>query len=80
MDTAFKRSLQHSENYHRKGFGQEAEVANLLQSEYQSNLVQQIRTTTTHCNVMSRFGGGVWLCWGGARALPWHMKLANISH
>jgi len=43
MDTkAFKRSLQHSENYHRKGF-REAEVANLLQSEYQSNLVQQIR-------------------------------------
>ncbi len=44
MDTkAFKRSLQHSENYHRKGFGHQEEVATQLQSEYQSQLIQQIR-------------------------------------
>ncbi|MBC6417580.1 MAG: 4-hydroxy-3-methylbut-2-enyl diphosphate reductase, partial [Prochloron sp. SP5CPC1] len=44
MDTkAFKRSLQQSENYHRKGFGHGAEVAGVLNSEYQSSLIQQIR-------------------------------------
>lgn len=44
MDTkAFKRSLHSSENYHRKGFGHEAEVASQLESEYQSNLIQEIR-------------------------------------
>ena len=44
MDTkAFKRSLQKSEQYHRKGFGHEAEITGVLETEYQSGLVQQIR-------------------------------------
>jgi 4-hydroxy-3-methylbut-2-en-1-yl diphosphate reductase len=48
MDTkAFKRSLNHSENYHRKGFGHQAEVAVVLESEYQSDLIQEIRDRTT---------------------------------
>jgi 4-hydroxy-3-methylbut-2-enyl diphosphate reductase len=45
MDTrAFKRSLNSSDNYHRKGFGHEADVSDQMQSEYQSDLVQQIRS------------------------------------
>jgi 4-hydroxy-3-methylbut-2-enyl diphosphate reductase len=73
MDTkAFKRSLQHSENYHRKGFGREAEVASILQSEYQSNLVQQIRNnnyTLQRGNVTIRLAEAFGFCWGVERAV-----------
>ena len=73
MDTkAFKRSLQHSENYHRKGFGRKAEVAGLLQSEYQSNLVQQIRDnnyTLQRPQVTIRLAEAFGFCWGVERAV-----------
>jgi len=73
MDTkAFKRSLQHSENYHRKGFGHEAEVASVLQSEYQSNLVQQIRDnnyTLQRGDVTVRLAEAFGFCWGVERAV-----------
>lgn len=73
MDTkAFKRSLQHSENYHRKGFGREAEVASLLQSEYQSNLVQQIRDnnyTLQRSDVTIKLAQSFGFCWGVERAV-----------
>lgn len=73
MDTkAFKRSLQHSENYHRKGFGHEAEVSGMLQSEYQSNLVQQIRDngyTLQQGDVTIRLAEAFGFCWGVERAV-----------
>ncbi|MBV9387218.1 MAG: 4-hydroxy-3-methylbut-2-enyl diphosphate reductase [Chroococcidiopsidaceae cyanobacterium CP_BM_ER_R8_30] len=73
MDTkAFKRSLQHSENYHRKGFGHEAEVASTLQLEYQSNLVQQIRDHNYRLqrgNVSIRLAEAFGFCWGVERAV-----------
>jgi len=73
MDTkAFKRSLQHSENYHRKGFGYEAEVASVLQLEYQSNLVQQIRDhnyTLRRGDVTIRLAEAFGFCWGVERAV-----------
>ena len=73
MDTkAFKRSLQHSENYHRQGFGRKAEVAGLLQSEYQSNLVQQIRDnnyTLQRPQVTIRLAEAFGFCWGVERAV-----------
>ena len=73
MDTkAFKRSLQHSENYHRKGFGREAEVASMLKSEYQSNLVQQIRDnnyTLQREQVNIRLAEAFGFCWGVERAV-----------
>ncbi len=73
MDTkAFKRSLQHSENYHRKGFGREAEVASMLQSEYQSNLVQEIRDnnyTLQRGDVTIRLAEAFGFCWGVERAV-----------
>ena len=73
MDTkAFKRSLQHSDNYHRKGFGHETEVMGAMNAEYQSDLVQKIRKNhyrwqqgevTIH--LAEAFG----FCWGVERAV-----------
>ncbi|MCL1474773.1 4-hydroxy-3-methylbut-2-enyl diphosphate reductase [Argonema antarcticum] len=73
MDTkAFKRSLQQSENYHRKGFGHQEEVAGVLKSEYQSNLIQQIREnsyTLQRGNVTIRLAEAFGFCWGVERAV-----------
>jgi 4-hydroxy-3-methylbut-2-enyl diphosphate reductase len=73
MDTqAFKRSLNHSENYHRKGFGHAAEVSGLMQSEYQSTLIQQIRDnhyTLTRGEVTIRLAEAFGFCWGVERAV-----------
>ncbi|KAB8316202.1 4-hydroxy-3-methylbut-2-enyl diphosphate reductase [Tolypothrix campylonemoides VB511288] len=73
MDTkAFKRSLQHSENYYRKGFGHQAEVATQLQSEYQSNLIQEIRNnnyTLQRGDVTIRLAEAFGFCWGVERAV-----------
>jgi 4-hydroxy-3-methylbut-2-enyl diphosphate reductase len=73
MDTkAFKRSLHSSENYHRKGFGHEAEVATQLQSEYQSNLIQEIRQNNYRLqrgDVTIRLAEAFGFCWGVERAV-----------
>jgi 4-hydroxy-3-methylbut-2-en-1-yl diphosphate reductase len=73
MDTkAFKRALQHSENYHRKGFGHQEEIATQLESEYQSPLIQQIRDhnyTLTRGNVTIRLAQAFGFCWGVERAV-----------
>jgi 4-hydroxy-3-methylbut-2-en-1-yl diphosphate reductase len=73
MDTkAFKRSLNHSENYHRKGFGHQAEVNVALQSEYQSDLIQKIRDanyTLTQGQVTIRLAESFGFCWGVERAV-----------
>ncbi len=73
MDTkAFKRSLQKSENYHRKGFGHEAEVAGVLNSEYQSNLIQTIRNNNyvlQKGEVTIRLAEAFGFCWGVERAV-----------
>ncbi|MDZ8082953.1 MAG: 4-hydroxy-3-methylbut-2-enyl diphosphate reductase [Nostoc sp. DcaGUA01] len=73
MDTkAFKRTLQHSENYNRKGFGHQAEVTSQLQSEYQSNLIQEIRDrnyTLQRGHVTIRLAQAFGFCWGVERAV-----------
>jgi 4-hydroxy-3-methylbut-2-en-1-yl diphosphate reductase len=73
MDTkAFKRSLNQSDNYHRKGFGHQAEVATVLESEYQSNLIQEIRDlgyTLTRGDVTIRLAESFGFCWGVERAV-----------
>ncbi|MCU0526301.1 MAG: 4-hydroxy-3-methylbut-2-enyl diphosphate reductase [Elainella sp. Prado103] len=73
MDTkAFKRSLNNSENYHRKGFGHDAEVSGMMQSEYQSNLIQEIRDhqgTLRRGNVTIRLAEAFGFCWGVERAV-----------
>jgi 4-hydroxy-3-methylbut-2-en-1-yl diphosphate reductase len=73
MDTkAFKRSLNQSDNYHRKGFGHQAEVDLVLESEYQSNLIQEIRDlgyTLTRGDVTIRLAESFGFCWGVERAV-----------
>lgn len=73
MDTkAFKRALQHSENYHRRGFGHQEEVATVLHSEYQSGLIQEIRDhnyTLTKGDVTIRLAEAFGFCWGVERAV-----------
>ena len=73
MDTkAFKRALQKSDHYHRKGFGHEAEVTGVLQTEYQSGLVQQIRDnhySLQRGNITIRLAEAFGFCWGVERAV-----------
>ncbi|NEO18640.1 MULTISPECIES: 4-hydroxy-3-methylbut-2-enyl diphosphate reductase [unclassified Moorena] len=73
MDTkAFKRSLQKSDNYHRKGFGHEAEVTSQLESEYQSSLIEQIRAKNYRLqqgDVTIRLAEAFGFCWGVERAV-----------
>jgi 4-hydroxy-3-methylbut-2-en-1-yl diphosphate reductase len=73
MDTkAFKRSLNTSTNYHRKGFGHEAEVSGQMQSEYQSSLIQQIRENNYRLqqgDVTIRLAEAFGFCWGVERAV-----------
>ena len=73
MDTkAFKRSLNKSENYHRKGFGHDVEVAGVLNQEYQSNLIQRIRNhnyVLQQGEVTIRLAEAFGFCWGVERAV-----------
>lgn len=73
MDTkAFKRSLNSSEKYHRKGFGHEEEVSGLMNTEYQSHLIQTIREQgyrLTQGNVTIRLAEAFGFCWGVERAV-----------
>jgi 4-hydroxy-3-methylbut-2-en-1-yl diphosphate reductase len=73
MDTkAFKRSLNHSAQYHRKGFGHGEAVAETLQSEYQSSLIQEIRSQNyrlTRGNVTISLAQSFGFCWGVERAV-----------
>ena len=73
MDTkAFKRSLQQSANYHRKGFGHEAEVTEVMKTAYQSSLIQQIRDNNYRLErngVTIRLAESFGFCWGVERAV-----------
>jgi 4-hydroxy-3-methylbut-2-en-1-yl diphosphate reductase len=73
MDTkAFKRSLQQSDNYHRRGFGLEAEVAGVMNTEYQSDLIQIIRDNNYRLqqgDVTILLAEAFGFCWGVERAV-----------
>lgn len=73
MDTkTFKRNLQQSENYHRKGFGHQEEVTATLNQEYQSSLIQSIRQNNyvmTQGDVTIRLAEAFGFCWGVERAV-----------
>ncbi|MEH1806311.1 4-hydroxy-3-methylbut-2-enyl diphosphate reductase [Nostoc sp.] len=73
MDTkAFKRSLHSSEHYYRKGFGHATEVTKMLDLEYQSNLIQQIREnafTWQQGDVTIQLAEAMGFCWGVERAI-----------
>ena len=74
MDTkAFKRALNHSENYYRnQGFGQKDDVAGLMQAEYESNLIQTIRNSgnlLVNGDVTIHLAESFGFCWGVERAI-----------
>ncbi len=73
MDTkAFKRALQKSANYHRQGFGHQAEVSGVLNSEYQSSLIQEIRNNNYRLqrgDVTVLLAEAFGFCWGVERAV-----------
>lgn len=73
MDTkAFKRSLNQSDKYFRKGFGHEDDVAEQMQSEYQSGLIQEIRDnqyTLVRGQVTIKLAQSFGFCWGVERAV-----------
>ncbi len=73
IDTkAFKRSLQQSENYHRRGFGHDAEVAGTMNTEYQSDLIQTIRDRNYRLqrgDVTIHLAESFGFCWGVERAV-----------
>jgi 4-hydroxy-3-methylbut-2-enyl diphosphate reductase len=73
MDTkAFRRSLQQSETYNRKGFGHQEEVANVMHSAYQSSLIQEIRENNYSIkrgNVTIQMAQSFGFCWGVERAV-----------
>jgi 4-hydroxy-3-methylbut-2-enyl diphosphate reductase len=73
IDTkAFKRSLQQSENYHRRGFGHDAEVAGAMNTEYQSDLIQTIRDRNYRLqqgDVTIHLAESFGFCWGVERAV-----------
>jgi 4-hydroxy-3-methylbut-2-enyl diphosphate reductase len=73
MDTkAFKRSLHHSENYHRKGFGHGEEVMGVMNTEYQSHLIQEIRQNNYRLergDVTILLAEAFGFCWGVERAV-----------
>lgn len=69
---SFKRELQKSDNYHRKGFGHGEEVAGMLNSEYQSSLIQEIRNNNYSLkrdNITIRLAESFGFCWGVERAV-----------
>ncbi|MGB3573005.1 MAG: 4-hydroxy-3-methylbut-2-enyl diphosphate reductase, partial [Phormidesmis sp.] len=74
MDTkAFKRALNHSENYYRnQGFGQKEDVAGQMRSEYESNLIQTIRANNNLLvkdDVTIHLAESFGFCWGVERAV-----------
>ncbi len=73
MDTkAFKRTLQQSENYHRRGFGHDAEVSGAMNTEYQSDLIQTIRDRNYRLqrgDVTILLAESFGFCWGVERAV-----------
>ena len=73
LDTrAFKRSLHHSDNYNRRGFGRAEEVAGILENAYQSSLIQEIRANDYRLRegrLTIRLAEAFGFCWGVERAV-----------
>jgi 4-hydroxy-3-methylbut-2-en-1-yl diphosphate reductase len=73
LDTkSFKRALNNSDNYHRKGFGHGEAVATTMQSEYNSPLIQEIRDKNyvlQRGQVTIRLAKSFGFCWGVERAV-----------
>ena len=73
LDTkAFRRSLNHSDNYFRRGFGHGEAVAETMATSYQSGLIQELRANgnvLTRGDVTIRLAQAFGFCWGVERAV-----------
>lgn len=74
MDTkAFRRALNHSDNYYRnQGFGQKEDVAGQMSAEYESTLVKKLRAnnnTLVEGDVTIHLAESFGFCWGVERAV-----------
>lgn len=73
MDTkAFRQSLNVYKNYHRTGFGHEAEAVDLLSVDYKYQLIQEIRENgyiLQRGDVTIRLAEVFGFCWGVERAV-----------
>lgn len=73
LDTkAFKRSLNTSDNYHRRGFGHTHEAMDVMNSEYQSELIREIRENQyvlKRGQVTIHLAQSFGFCWGVERAV-----------
>ena len=73
IDTqAFRRTLHHSDNYNRRGFGRAKEVASTLENAYQCDLIQQIRANNnklTEGRLTIHLAEAFGFCWGVERAV-----------
>lgn len=73
LDTkAFRRSLNHSDNYFRRGFGHGEAVAETMATSYQSGLIQELRANNnvlTRGDVTIRLAQSFGFCWGVERAV-----------
>lgn len=73
MDTrTFKRQLNQSSNYHRRSLGHQKEVEGTLSSEYQSDLIKELRANQyqiTQGDVTIRLAEAFGFCWGVERAV-----------
>ncbi|MEM6451721.1 MAG: 4-hydroxy-3-methylbut-2-enyl diphosphate reductase [Cyanobacteria bacterium P01_D01_bin.105] len=74
MDTkAFKRALNHSDNYYRnQGFGAKEDVAGQMRTEYESELVKKLRANNNKLiegEVTVHLAESFGFCWGVERAV-----------
>jgi 4-hydroxy-3-methylbut-2-enyl diphosphate reductase len=69
---SFRRSLNHSDNYFRRGFGHGEAVAETMATSYQSSLIQDIRANGNvlqRGDVTIRLAEAFGFCWGVERAV-----------
>lgn len=69
---AFRRSLNSLDRYHRKGFGHSQKVKQILELEYQSPLIEQLRESNyiiQRGSVTIKLAKTFGFCWGVDRAI-----------
>lgn len=81
IDTqSWRRDLQKSELYHRRGFGHGEEAEAIMTTEYQSSLIQQIRSQNYILNegrVTIHLAESFGFCWGVERAVAMAYETRN---
>jgi 4-hydroxy-3-methylbut-2-en-1-yl diphosphate reductase len=69
---AFRRSLHQVENYHHQGLGHQAEATAQLKTDYQGEIIQNIRNNGHQMqqgDITIRLAAAMGFCWGVERAV-----------